>query len=115
MRSEEEAIDVTGLKGVFSATPQQLKELSGTAIGLSIAWGILQEYEGVLYASPGPHNRGQLEVSMRISGVPKAIEELPQIESKRLKLLLIEDEQVLREALTSFLENQAYEVLNAGT
>ena len=47
-------------------------------------------------------------------------EEKPQFEdtgesSKRLKLLLIEDEPLLRDVLMSFLEKEDYQVFHAGT
>lgn len=115
IRCEEEAIDVLGLKGLFSATPQQLMELSGTAIGLSIAWGILHEYEGVLHASPGPHERGQIELSMRRFQGSNSTTQTSVSKTRKLALLLLEDEPVLNEALTTFLKKEAFDVFDART
>lgn len=115
IRCQEEAMDVMGLKGLFSATPQQLMELSGTAIGLSIAWGILHEYEGVLHASPGPHGRGQIELSMRrFQGAnPTSLKSVSK--SRKRTILLVEDEPVLNEALTTFLVKEEFDVFDART
>ncbi|HAE55199.1 MAG TPA: hypothetical protein DCG25_09525 [Acidimicrobiaceae bacterium] len=116
------ALDLTSVETIFSSRQLSEERLTGAALGISIAWGILQESGGFMYASTSPSGAAQIEFSLTCaqseqSESPGFVESSVEIrkESGSIHVLLIEDESVLREAMTEFLCRENFQVSTAGS
>jgi signal transduction histidine kinase/CheY-like chemotaxis protein len=98
----------------------------GTGLGLSIAQGIIQAHGGKIICSSGLHAGASFTVTL-----PRANEEIaetkplpaknsvgstspPEIApTNRLRILLVDDEELIRSALSRFLKTYHYDVVTA--
>lgn len=90
---------------------------TGTGLGLSTVYGIVKQLEGHIFVESEVGRGTTFRIYLPASTSPEVVAEEPEEEKKippgQGRLLLVEDNDELRELLRSFLENQGYEVLCA--
>jgi len=60
------ALDLKPVEGLFKGAGIVNTDLKGSALGFAIAWGIVQEYGGVMFASMGQEHGDQIEFSLHL-------------------------------------------------
>ncbi|MGZ7057788.1 MAG: PAS domain-containing hybrid sensor histidine kinase/response regulator [Candidatus Angelobacter sp.] len=100
----------------FTTKPQG----RGTGLGLSIVYGIVKQSGGYVWVSSTPGNGTTFDIYLpRVEDAaqPLAPESEVQVECLRgtETILLLEDEDALREVMCELLTASGYEVLQAGT
>lgn len=90
---------------------------AGTGLGLSSVYGIVKQLEGHIFVESEVGRGTRFRIYLPATTSPEVVAEEPEEEKKippgQGRLLLVEDNDELRELLRSFLENQGYEVLCA--
>lgn len=90
---------------------------TGTGLGLSTVYGIVKQLEGHIFVESEVGRGTRFRIYLPATTSPEVVAEQPEEEKKippgQGRLLLVEDNDELRELLRSFLENQGYEVLCA--
>ena len=119
------AISDTGV-GMDAATQLHIfepffttKGLKGTGLGLSTVYGIIQQSRGYIQVSSQPGKGTSFKIYLpRVGATGQAIPREPTITTAKPEqaletILLVEDENSLRNLSRQFLESQGYPVLEA--
>jgi two-component system cell cycle sensor histidine kinase/response regulator CckA len=93
----------------------------GTGLGLSTVYGIIKQHGGWMEVESKPSAGTKFHVFLELTDrEPENIEDTtpaltaPSSPSQQATILVVEDEDVLREFVTSVLDHQGYKVLQAG-
>ncbi len=88
----------------------------GTGLGLSTAYGIVKQHDGMIHVESAPGEGATFTVYLPVTNQPAEVREEP-LEAKvvggRETILLAEDEEAVREWATEILEEMGYVVLPA--
>lgn len=90
----------------------------GTGLGLSVVYGVVQSHQGFINVQSeiGKGTTFSIYLPMpesMVSDTPEVIQESKEIPGGNETLLIVEDEDSLRELLKSMLESKGYNVLTA--
>lgn len=113
-------ISADKLKKVFDPFFTTKPVGQGTGLGLSISYGIIQEHGGRIWAGSVPGIGASFHIFLPCQEVP--VEQLPPVEVVELapsgeayRVLIVDDEESIRELLTAVLESDRIAVQSAGT
>lgn len=88
----------------------------GTGLGLSTAYGIVQQHRGVIEVKSEMGEGTEFTVLIPLNrteeDVPAIIEEQPSLQAEGT-ILVVDDEEMVRELSTVFLETEGYTVIQA--
>jgi len=93
----------------------------GTGLGLSTVYGIIKQHNGWMEVESAPSIGTKFHIFFALTDQPveneeegAPIPELTQPKSHKETIMVVEDEPVLREFVTSVLESQGYSIFQAG-
>jgi two-component system cell cycle sensor histidine kinase/response regulator CckA len=88
----------------------------GTGLGLSTVYGIVTQSGGTITVRSAPRDGATFTVRLPSVGEPvPVVEPEPATERGRERILVVDDERVVRELLAQMLRGQGYEVSVAGS
>ena len=64
VRCQGRGMNLETIRGCFSPVAHEAGNSTGTAVGLMLSWGIVQEYGGTMHASESPTGGGQIEFTL---------------------------------------------------
>jgi len=90
----------------------------GTGLGLATVYGVVKQSEGFIWVESSPGNGSRFEVYLpqsneRVRTVPDSPSATPSV-ARRETVLVVEDEQEVRELACEFLKCAGYSVVTAG-
>ena len=90
----------------------------GTGLGLSVIYGIIKQHEGWINVSSDPNGGAKFEIYLPASfikkvGIRKREMKLEDFQGNGEKLLLVEDEEGIRELVSGVLQEYGYIVFKA--
>jgi signal transduction histidine kinase len=119
VRDSLSTLNLKSVENIFEGRAFREEDLAGSALGLAISWGIVQEYGGVMFAANSPDGGGQMEFSLPAdrSSISEQLRTTPlaATSARPVHVLLVEDESVLREAMTAYLRRASFEVSAASS
>jgi PAS domain S-box-containing protein len=95
------------------------KGVKGTGLGLSTVYGIVKQSEGYIWVNSEPGQGASFKIYLpRVNGAREAIVEQPAVTIAEVRrghetILLVEDENTVRQLTRTYLERQGYTVLEA--
>jgi CheY-like chemotaxis protein len=107
------------LENLFEPFYTTKEKEMGTGLGLSTVYGIVKQHGGNIWAYSEPGLGATFKIYLPVSTdspepEPSAAEEAPLPDRTGTEtVLLVEDEEIVRELVCSMLEMQGYEVLSA--
>src|SRR5438270_6406211 len=91
----------------------------GTGLGLATVYGIVKESTGHITVDSMPGKGTAFKIYFPITSLPKeppvAVQSAPAVPGGSETILLVEDEQALREITCEYLQSRGYRVLTAGS
>jgi CheY-like chemotaxis protein len=91
---------------------------SGTGLGLSMVYGVVKQSEGYIWVKSEPGRGSSFTIYLPAVEAPlttTAASEVTVAEGQGEIVLLVEDEEALREAISTYLNLHGYTVLEAGS
>jgi len=90
----------------------------GTGLGLATVYGIVHQHNGGIWVYSEPDQGATFKVYLpRVDGPADTKPELPNgpVEHKGETILVVEDEQIVRDLTCEILQRHGYDILSAGT
>jgi PAS domain S-box-containing protein len=91
------------------------KGLHGTGLGLAVSYGIIERHQGMIsvYSTPGKGTTFHIHLPLAESGDPSPEEKRMDISTPSLSILVVDDEQFVRETLAEMLTDLDHKVTTA--
>jgi CheY-like chemotaxis protein/anti-sigma regulatory factor (Ser/Thr protein kinase) len=91
------------------------KGVHGTGLGLAVSYGIIERHYGTISVSskPGEGTTFHIDLPVDETSEPMALSERVNVTSTSLSVLVIDDEQVVRETLAEMLAELDHKVVTA--